>query len=543
MSSDEDKQATVEQLKAEGDAFHLKGDHAAARSKYTEAIKLDDANAVLYANRAAAYIALKQYLDAGKDAQKAVQIDPTYSKAWARLAKASSELHAWPMSINAWEKALETLPTADLTPQQQQLKARYEEGLEHAKAAKAKREVSAAPEAFNMKAFPKDSEAPWIRAVKLEDVLTANNVLNTSAWAIMNAYKDFSEGVRYMKQLTKADGNFSGNLNAMSLIISGILRDDRVYHMDSPDWLEQLQLQGQIGSITQPFGGWAAGGPETIKEEAVKRLEEKGWKVTRGALAATIRAWFMRAYLAHRTQESLTLALQHYNNIIEVLEWGAELWKDVPISEKGYIFQKTFIRGIRHFKMEAYLGAFTESQSDSDYNVEELIDIANQMVDETTKNVPKDDDDGPMDKGAWYSFFVYPIAEAHATLGAAFMQQGLLAQKASDTEQAETMLAAAAKFYKKAAETYPPDDENAPFYLKIAFEAEWHRGRPLADTLPICERIHKLLPGVMKIWEFSTSSRLLAHLPQLELFEERAYSGLLEGKYTLDTPTSDVPLD
>ncbi|KAI0830788.1 TPR-like protein [Trametes gibbosa] len=532
MSSDGDREARVEQLKAEGNALHLKGDHAAARLKYTEAIKLDDTNAVLYANRAAAYIALKQYLDAGKDAQKATRIDPTYGKAWARLAKASSELHAWPMSINAWKKALETLPATDLTPQEQQLKVQYEEGLERAQAAKAKRDVTNTPETLNLQAFSSNVESPWVRALKMEDVLTANNVLNTS---------DFSEGVRYMKQLVNTDGNLVGNLNALSFIIGGILRDDRVFHMDSAEWLEQLQLQVQFELAA--LEGWPAGGPETIKEEAVKRLEEKGWTATRGALASTIRGWFIRAYLAHRSGESLSLALQHYNNIIEVLEWGAQIWHDVPSSDRGYIFQKTFIRGIRRFKMEAYLGAFTESQSDSEYNVEELIDIANQMVEETTGDVPKEGDDGPMDKGAWYSFFVYPIAEAHATLGAAFMQQGLLAQKADEGEQAETMLAAAAKFYKKAAETYPPDDENAPFYLKISFEAEWHRGRPLSETLPICERIHKLLPGVMKIWEFSGSARLPTHLRQLEVFEERAYSGLLEGRYTLDTPTSEVPLD
>ncbi len=37
------------------------------------------------------------------------------------------------------------------------------------------------------------------------------------------------------------------------------------------------------------FQGWSEGGPETIKEEAFKRLEEKGWKPTRMALSATIR--------------------------------------------------------------------------------------------------------------------------------------------------------------------------------------------------------------------------------------------------------------
>ena len=38
------------------------------------------------------------------------------------------------------------------------------------------------------------------------------------------------------------------------------------------------------------FGGWPTGGAETVKEESVKLLNEKGWKATRLALAATIKS-------------------------------------------------------------------------------------------------------------------------------------------------------------------------------------------------------------------------------------------------------------
>lgn len=68
-----------------------------------------------------------------------------------------------------------------------------------------------------------------------------------------------------------------------------------------------------------------------------------------------------------------------------------------------------------------------------------------------------------------------------STLGAVFMQQGLSAKRANDAEQAESMLAAAAKFYKKAAETYPPDDEKAP--CKSPSPPPALRA-PFFDTLP-----------------------------------------------------------
>ena len=50
----------------------------------------------------------------------------------------------------------------------------------------------------------------------------------------------------------------------------------------------------------------------------------------------------------------------------------------------------------------------------------------------------------------------------YSTLGAMFLQQGLSAQKANDNEETARMLAAASRFYKQAADMYPPDDEFFP---------------------------------------------------------------------------------
>ena len=52
---------------------------------YTKAISIDCNNAVYYSNRAAAYSKLDDHTRAIQDCEKAVSIDPTYSKAYGRM--------------------------------------------------------------------------------------------------------------------------------------------------------------------------------------------------------------------------------------------------------------------------------------------------------------------------------------------------------------------------------------------------------------------------------------------------------------------------
>lgn len=51
---------TAAQLKDEGNVFFAQKEFAKASAKYTQAIKLDGSNAILYANRAACHLNLKR---------------------------------------------------------------------------------------------------------------------------------------------------------------------------------------------------------------------------------------------------------------------------------------------------------------------------------------------------------------------------------------------------------------------------------------------------------------------------------------------------
>lgn len=57
----------------------------AAIDSYTKAIALDATNPVYYSNRAAAYASKGDHSSAVLDAEKAIEVDPTFVKAFSRL--------------------------------------------------------------------------------------------------------------------------------------------------------------------------------------------------------------------------------------------------------------------------------------------------------------------------------------------------------------------------------------------------------------------------------------------------------------------------
>lgn len=66
MSSPSPSQA--DRLKAKGNTLFAKKDFAGAYTKYTEALKYDDKNPVLYSNRAACLLGLNRYACAPTEA-------------------------------------------------------------------------------------------------------------------------------------------------------------------------------------------------------------------------------------------------------------------------------------------------------------------------------------------------------------------------------------------------------------------------------------------------------------------------------------------
>lgn len=117
---------------------------------------------------------------------------------------------------------------------------------------------------------------------------------------------------------------------------------------------------------------WDSEGLEAVKDLAQKRLKENGWDDVRSALAVTVRyattksivqdlliilysAWIMRAGLEGGLREQPQAGVEYYRRALDLVEWGRTIWKDVPKSSRGAIFEHSFLIGVRSLYLKMFM--------------------------------------------------------------------------------------------------------------------------------------------------------------------------------------------
>ncbi|KAG1883857.1 hypothetical protein F4604DRAFT_1952768 [Suillus subluteus] len=523
-------QPTATQLKDEGNESFRKQDYVGALAKYTEAIALDDKNAVLYANRAACNHGLNRYLDSVDDAKMATEIDSGYAKGWSRLAASRDALADWERSAEAWQKALDALPKTNLSPAEQRQKDQYTAGLD---AAQTRGKAPRDPRFVRFKAG--DGNLPWqIATGMLPELRQAGPAkFSSSAWVISSAYENFTKGVDFMNELkeiphAQAPGGiaYGGSLMALTYMTNGLMRDERAFYFNQPDWITKYNKQGNLILVLLTFEAtarraWHSNGPEAIKELAQKRLKEKGWNDVRPALSVTVRAWIMRSMLESHLREGPEVGLQFLKRAVDLLEWGRNVWKNVANEDRGTIFQDTFLRSVRSMHLKMFMDAYaTNPGLNSKFPLEHLKEEAEDLIKEieiASKNPSKEE----VDPGFVSSFCIYPAGNAYSMIGFYHTQTA----RYSDDIAACIGFANGARAYLQAANTYPEDDEYRPFYLTCAMDFE----------------LRAAVPKMMKIWAVSAlqqggrDDKIQANLRSADDIMKL----VAEGKLTLEDP---VPL-
>lgn len=128
-----EKPALTPEIKAEAEKFRGMGNERLREEKfqdavecYTKAINLDSNNPFYFCNRAAAHYNLGDYPAAIEDSQKAIAINPSYSKAYGRLGLALTSLKKHKEAKEAYLKALQLEPENETYKRNLSLNEEYE---------------------------------------------------------------------------------------------------------------------------------------------------------------------------------------------------------------------------------------------------------------------------------------------------------------------------------------------------------------------------------------------------------------------------------
>uniref|UniRef100_A0A1B6FAU5 Stress-induced-phosphoprotein 1 n=1 Tax=Cuerna arida TaxID=1464854 RepID=A0A1B6FAU5_9HEMI len=100
----------VDSLKKEGNDAMLKGDLEKAIECYSEGIKIDKNNHVLYSNRSAAYLKAGKYSEALADAETTISIKPDWTKGYSRKGSVLAYMERFDEALAAYRQGLKFEP-------------------------------------------------------------------------------------------------------------------------------------------------------------------------------------------------------------------------------------------------------------------------------------------------------------------------------------------------------------------------------------------------------------------------------------------------
>jgi len=115
--------SSAEDFKTKGNKFYLDKDYIEAVKWYSEGLRVDPKNYVLWSNVAAAHIGMNMFDVAIDDCNKSIQANAKWIKGYYRQAQAFCELKLYEKALDTVQKGLREVPSdADLLRKLQEVK-------------------------------------------------------------------------------------------------------------------------------------------------------------------------------------------------------------------------------------------------------------------------------------------------------------------------------------------------------------------------------------------------------------------------------------
>ncbi len=115
LKKEDEERKMIDPVKAEeyrqaGNKLFENGDYPGAVREYTEGLRRDPNSKALYSNRCAAYIKLMEWSYGLKDAEKCLQIDPNFVKAYARKGTIHHFMKEYHKALSCFDQGLKLDP-------------------------------------------------------------------------------------------------------------------------------------------------------------------------------------------------------------------------------------------------------------------------------------------------------------------------------------------------------------------------------------------------------------------------------------------------
>ncbi|KAJ3712118.1 hypothetical protein DFJ43DRAFT_1044217 [Lentinula guzmanii] len=461
-----DEHSIVAAFNSEGNALFKEMDYTAAAAKYTAAINIDEKNAILHSNRAAF-------------SEQATELDPSFIKGFARLARAMDALGQPHQSTIIWEEALKKLARESLTLPERIQQYEYKRSLTAAKHEQLRgRKALEMSIKHNIVRKGEEKDLPWIIAKRLIPVLVAGGDYTSCAWTLGKAYDDLCEGMQELASKAARPASKDTTPRALELLSSSVLTDLRAWHIRNPNYLEKFRRKSI--QETEFYHAFAPKlGLEAIKKIVLGRLARakpegeaeyrKEWEVMQPSLTATVRYWIMEGFHQGTLFQNPAVGANYLGQTIALIKWGQiQEQRDGLLKEvKGEIFEATYLKRVQVLYMRFVLERF----KDLDLGAQQTIfEEADEIVNETTNfQIPRRSDTVFV-TSAWY------IARGYAlTLS-----------------------------YKLSAECFAEDDVNyITALLRCIKSAEYIRSPNVDIQRESLEKIRKAIPKLNYVWKAS----------------------------------------